>query len=384
MREVFTATSLALIVGITLLMQTIGVSPSLGAFVAGVVLANSEYKRTLETDIEPFKGLLLGLFFISVGMRMDFTILAQHPLYLLGTIALFISIKALVLLFLGRSFGLSGPQSIGVALLLSQGSEFAFVLFQFASSSKVITGHLADFFIFAIASSMATTPLLMIIYTRFIVQRFMSNLPPRYDAIDEQHAVILAGYGRFGQIIGRFLNAQGIKLTVLEKDPEQIELLRKFGFKGYFGDASRLDLLKNAGADTAKLLIVAVDDPDTSLDIVRLAKEEFPQIKIYSRARNRRHAYELHKEGVDYFRREVFDSSITMAQEVMKFLGYSPESTRSKARTFKHHDEINLVKSFEFFETERELINFARQATGELERILQEDRVSTTKSKKRD
>lgn len=384
LREVFTATSLALIVGITLLMQTIGVSPSLGAFVAGVVLANSEYKRTLETDIEPFKGLLLGLFFISVGMRMDFTILAQHPLYLLGTIALFISIKALVLLFLGRSFGLSGPQSIGVALLLSQGSEFAFVLFQFASSSKVITGHLADFFIFAIASSMATTPLLMIIYTRFIVQRFMSNLPPRYDAIDEQHAVILAGYGRFGQIIGRFLNAQGIKLTVLEKDPEQIELLRKFGFKGYFGDASRLDLLKNAGADTAKLLIVAVDDPDTSLDIVRLAKEEFPQIKIYSRARNRRHAYELHKEGVDYFRREVFDSSITMAQEVMKFLGYSPESTRSKARTFKHHDEINLVKSFEFFETERELINFARQATGELERILQEDRVSTTKSKKRD
>lgn len=382
LREVFTATSLALIVGITLLMETIGVSPGLGAFVAGVVLANSEYKRTLETDIEPFKGLLLGLFFISVGMRMDFTILVHHPIYLLGTIALFITIKALVLLFLGRSFGLSRAQSLGLALLLSQGSEFAFVLFQFASSSKVITEHLADFFIFAIALSMATTPLLMIIYTRLIVPLFMSNLPPRYDTIDEQHAVILAGYGRFGQIIGRFLNAQGIELTVLEKDPDQIELLRKFGFKGYFGDASRLDLLKNAGADKAKLLIVAVDDPDTSLDIVRLAKQAFPQIKIYSRARNRRHAYELHKEGVDYFRREVFDSSLTMAQEIMKFLGYSPENTRSKARTFKHHDEINLVKSFKFFETEHELINFARQATGELELVLQEDRVATTKSKK--
>lgn len=384
LREVFTATSLALIVGITLLMQTIGISPGLGAFVAGVVLANSEYKRTLETDIEPFKGLLLGLFFISVGMRMDFTILAQHPVNLLGTIALFITIKALILLFLGRSFGLSRVQSIGIALLLSQGSEFAFVLFQFASSSEVITEPLADFFIFAIALSMATTPLLMMIYRRFIVPRFMSNLPPRYDTIDEQHAVILAGYGRFGQIIGRFLNAQGVNLTVLENDPEQVELLRKFGFKGYFGDASRLDLLKNAGADKAKLLIVAVDDPDTSLDIVRLAKQEFPQIKIYSRARNRRHAYELHKEGVDYFRREVFDSSLTMAQEVMTFLGYNPDTMRRNARTFKHYDERNLVKSFEFFETEHELINFSRQATGELERVLQEDRISTTKIKKRD
>lgn len=382
LREVFTATSLALVVGITLLMQVLGISPGLGAFVAGVVLANSEYKATLETDIEPFKGLLLGLFFISVGMRMDFTILAQQPANLLGTVALFITIKALVLLLLGRFFGLTKLQTIGIALGLSQGSEFAFVLFQFASSYKVISINEANYFILAIALSMATTPLLMVLYNRFVVPRFMSTLTlHRYDNINEQHPVILAGYGRFGQIVGRFLNAQGIKLTVLEKDPEQIERLRKFGFKGYFGDASRLDLLKNAGAHKAKLLIIAVDDPDVALEIAKLAKQEFPQLKIYSRARNRRHAYELHKAGVDYFKRETFDSSLNMAQEVMKFLGYNAESMRRKARTFALHDETSLQKSFDFFEQERELISFSRQAFGELERILQDDQESTIKSR---
>jgi monovalent cation:proton antiporter-2 (CPA2) family protein len=382
LREVFTATSLALIIGITLLMQTIGISPSLGAFVAGVVLANSEYKRTLETDIEPFKGLLLGLFFISVGMRMDFSILAQHLAPLLGIVAAFILIKALVLFFLGCFFRLTKVQALGIALALSQGSEFAFVLFQSASTSGVITHDRANFFILAVALSMAVTPLIMLAYNRLLVPRFMSPIPQIYDNIDEQQSVILAGFGRFGQVIGRFLTAQGIKLTILEKDPEQLELLRKLGFKVYFGDASRLDLLKNAGADRAHLLIIAIDDPDTCLDIVRLAKQEFPQLKIYSRARNRRHAYELNKAGVDYYKREVFDSSLSMAQEVMKFLGLSPESMRRKARAFAQHDEASLRKSFEFFNKEHELISFTRQAIGELEHILQDDQLSSVKSKK--
>ena len=375
LREVFTATSLALLVGITLLMQAVGVSPGLGAFIAGVVLANSEYKRTLETDIEPFKGLLLGLFFITVGMRMDFTILAQQPIQLLSIITLFITIKAMILLFLGRFFELTILQTIGIALALSQGSEFAFVLFQFANASDVISDETASFFTFAVALSMATTPLLMVFYNRFIVPYFMTTLPiQQYDAINEQGSIILAGYGRFGQVIGRFLHAQGIKITILEKDPEQIELLRKFGFKGYFGDASRLDLLKNAGAARAKLLIIAVDDADTCLEIVKLAKKEFPQMHIYSRAHNRRHAYELDKAGVDYFKRELFDSSLTMAKEVMKFLGHNVESTRRKARTFAKHDALALRKSFDFFEKEHELISFTRQVSGELERILQDDR----------
>ncbi|MBA2651776.1 MAG: cation:proton antiporter [Tatlockia sp.] len=385
LREVFTATSLALILGISLLMQTVGISPSLGAFVAGVVLANSEYKRTLETDIEPFKGLLLGLFFISVGMRMDFSILAQQTTALLTTIASFIMIKALVLLVLGHFFGLTRLQAIGIALALSQGSEFAFVLFQFASSSRVISTASANFYILAVALSMAVTPLLILAYKRLIVPRFISHIPPRkYDEIEEQHPIILAGYGRFGQIIGRFLSAQGVKLTVLENDPEQIESLRKFGFKGHFGDASRLDLLTNAGAATAKLLIIAVDDPDTCLDIVKLAKEEFPQLKIYCRARNRRHAYELNKAGADYLKREIFDSSLSMAVEVMKFLGYNPETMRRKARTFAQHDEASLQKSFEFFNKERELISFSRQAIGELEQILQDDKLSSGTVKTKD
>ncbi|KTD07452.1 monovalent cation:proton antiporter-2 (CPA2) family protein [Legionella jamestowniensis] len=376
LREVFTATSLALIVGITLLMQTVGVSPGLGAFIGGVVLANSAYKRTLETDIEPFKGLLLGLFFISVGMSMNFHLLVQQPITLFSVVASFILIKISILLMLGRFFGLTTLQGIAFALVLSQGSEFAFVLFTFAYSTNVISLQDANFFTLAVALSMASTPFLVLIYQYLIVPRFISILPPhQFDAIDIQHSIILAGYGRFGQIIGRFLNAQGIELTVLENDPQQIEQLRKFGIKGHFGDASRLDLLKNAGAQQAKLLIITVDDPDTSLEIVKLAKQEFPQLKIYARARNRRHAYELHKAGVDYFKRETFDSSLSMAQEIMKFLGYEEESLKTKAQAFARHDELTLQKSFTFFEKEHELINLSQQARGELERILKDDQI---------
>lgn len=374
LREVFTATSLALIIGITLLMQAIGASPALGAFIAGVVLANSEYKHTLETDIEPFKGLLLGLFFISVGMGMNFTLFSQQPFILLGTVLLLIAVKATILLILGQLFALTRLQTIGFALALSQGGEFAFVLFQFAHANQVISAETASFYTMVVALSMASTPFLMLIYSRFIVPGYVSRLPiQQFDEIDEKQAVILAGYGRFGQVIGRFLTGHGIKITILEKDPEQIELLRKFGFKGYFGDAARLDLLQNAGAAHAKLLIVAVDDADTCVKIVKLAKQAFPHLLVFARARNRRHAYELHKLGVDYFKREIFDSSLTMAQSIMVTLGHSAESMRRKAKAFLQLDEESLQKSFEFFEQEPELINFSRQVNGELERILQDD-----------
>lgn len=376
LREVFTATSLALITGVTLLMQTIGASPALGAFVAGMVLANSEYKRTLETDIEPFKGLLLGLFFISVGMSMNFSLFRQNPVILLIMVATIIFIKSIILIFLGRLFGLTRQQTIGFALALSQVGEFAFVLFQVAQIEHVITSPVASLYTFIVALSMAITPFLMLIYYRFVVPKYLSILPvPSFDTFDENQPVILAGYGRFGQIIGRFLTGHGVPLTVLEKDPEQIELLRKFGFKGYFGDASRLDLLKNAGADRAKLLIIAIDDAETTLDIVKLVKQTFPQLKIYARARNRRHAYELNKEGVDYYKRETFDSSLQMAKDIMIALGHTPETMRRKANLFSRHDEASLLASFEFFDKEPELISFSRQASGELERILQSDKL---------
>ena len=371
-REVFTAFSLALVVGITLLMQSIGVSPALGAFIAGVVLANSEYKHTVEADIQPFKGLLLGLFFISVGMGMNFSLFSQHMHLIICAVLGLIIVKAIVLAILGRSFSLSKIQTIGFALALSQGGEFGFVLFQYGASSKVISHEVGSFFTLVVALSMLATPFLMLLYHRFVVPQFMSVLPERkYDPISEKNGIILAGYGRFGQIIGRLLNGENIKVTVLEKNPEQIELLRKFGYTGYFGDANRLDLLRSAGAEYAKLLIVAVGNPEANLDIVKLAKREFPHLKIYSRARNRRHAYELHKAGVDYFKRELFDSSLTMTKEILSFLGYKPEDIESKAQAFQKHDESSLVKSFEFFDEEKDLINFARQAKGELERILQ-------------
>ncbi|KTD64944.1 monovalent cation:proton antiporter-2 (CPA2) family protein [Legionella shakespearei] len=370
--EVFTAFSLALVVGITLLMESIGVSPALGAFIAGVVLANSQYKRTVEADIQPFKGLLLGLFFISVGMGMNFNLLSQQMTLIIAAVLGLMLCKAAILFCLGRSFSLTNIQTIGFALGLSQGGEFAFVLFQYASESRVISADTRAFFTLVVALSMLATPFLMLLYHKFVVPKLMSMLPKHnYDAINEKNGIILAGYGRFGQIIGRFLNGEHVKVTVLEKNPEQIELLRKFGYKGYFGDANRLDLLKSAGADHAKLLIVTVGNADVNLAIVKLAKQEFPHLKIFARARNRRHAYELHRAGVDYFKRELFDSSLTMTKEVLKFLNYKPEDIEKKAQAFQKHDEASLYQSFEFFEKETDLINFARQAKGELERILQ-------------
>ena len=374
LREVFTATSLMLIVGITLLMEVVGISPALGAFIAGVVLANSEYKHTLQADIEPFKGLLLGLFFISVGMGMNFTLMGSAPLALLGAVTCLVAVKAAILWGLGRFFGLTPMHNMGFALALSQGGEFAFVLFQFAGGLQVLTPAQSAFLTMVVALSIAFTPILMLFYNRIIVPRFVSMLPERaYDVINENNAVILAGYGRFGQVIGRFLMAQGVPVTILEKDPDQIALLRKFGFKGFFGDASRLDLLQSAQADKAKMLVVAVDDADVSLAIIRMARREFPDLKVYVRARNRRHAYEVHKAGAHYFRREIFDSSVTMAQAVMVALGHDAGNMHYRAAQFMRHDEATLRKSFEFFENEPELINFSRFSAEELENILKSD-----------
>jgi glutathione-regulated potassium-efflux system ancillary protein KefC len=374
LREVFTATSLALVVGITLLMNAVGVSPALGAFIAGMMLANSEYRHTLDSDLQPFKGLLLGLFFISIGMGINFALISSHPFGFIGSVTALILVKMLLLYILGQFFGLRDGQGTFFSFALAQGGEFAFVLFQYADGLNILSDGQAEFLTLTVAISMVITPFLMMINDRFVIPRFMSQLPEHtYDKFTENNSIILAGYGRFGQIIGRFLNAQNIKITVLEKDPEQIELLRKFGHRGYFGDASRLDLLQSAGAAKAKLLVVAVDDADKCIEIVKLARQYFPNLKIYARARNRRHAYELHKAGADYFRRETFDSSLVMAQEVMKLLGSNPIDVARKAMKFMNHDEKTLLKSFEFFESEPQMISFSRQAAGELESIFQDD-----------
>lgn len=374
LREVFTAVSLALVVGITLLMQWVGVSPALGAFLAGVVLANSEYRRTLETDIEPFKGLLLGLFFISIGMGMELELIRDDPLQLFGTLVLVMGVKATILFALGRWFGLGSMQNLGFALSISQVGEFAFVLFQFAGGLRILPESQVKFLTLLTVLSMATTPFLMFVFTRRIVPRFMSVLPERApDDFRESQPVIIAGFGRFGQVTGRFLLANGVPVTVLENDPDQIDLLRRFGIKAYFGDAARLDILRNAGAEQARLLVIAVDDADVGLGIAKLAKEEFPQLKIFSRARNRRHAYELHNLGVDAFKRETFESSLAMAEDILIFLGKAEPEVRVRAKQFREHDEASLQKSFEFFENEPEMVNFSRLSREELHRILQGD-----------
>jgi voltage-gated potassium channel Kch len=355
-------------------MQQIGISPALGAFIAGVALANSEYRRNLETDILPFKGLLLGLFFISVGMGMDFTLLRSQPLQILTAVFALMMIKGLVMWLLGRIFKISNSDSLGYAVTLCQGGEFAFVLFQFSQTLGIVEGEKIQFLTMVVALSMALTPFVIMLFNYLTERYFKAKLVEgKFDEIDQKGTIILAGFGRFGQVVGRFLLAQNFKVTVLEKDPEQIELLRKFGFKAYYGDASRFDFLRSAHADKAKILIIAVDNVESNLAIARIAKEEFPGLTVFARAHNRQHAYELHKIGVHYFKREMFDSSLDMGKEIAIWLGMTREEARAKAQKFKAHDDQTLKQSFQFFEDEPALINFAKTRSAELAKILQSD-----------
>ncbi|MFT3998289.1 MAG: monovalent cation:proton antiporter-2 (CPA2) family protein, partial [Asticcacaulis sp.] len=374
LREVFTATSLGLVVGVTILMQLVGVSPALGAFLGGVVLANSPYKTTLETDIQPFKGLLLGLFFISVGMGMDVERLVTQPLQLLAAVIGLMVIKGFVLFVLAQRFDLKGAVGAGLALSLAQGGEFAFVLFQLCGQLDLMTPDLRRFLTLVVAISIGVTPICLELFNRYIVPRFLSVLPERApDAIEERNSVIIAGFGRFGQIIGRFLKLQGVKVTILENNPDQIELLQRFGTKSYFGDATRLDVLRAAGAEQARMLVIAIDDAEGAVKIVQQAKEHFPHLKLFARARNRRHAYELDRAGVDYYHRETLDSSLALAREAMIALGAPKAQVERRAKAFLQHDVVTLRKSFAFFDSEPDLVNFTRLSQKELERILTED-----------
>ena len=375
LREVFTAASLALVIGVTVLMEMVGVSPALGAFTAGVVLANSEYRRTIETDIEPFKGLLLGLFFISVGMGMDFAVFLRHPLALIGAVIGLMAVKGLVLYVLGDRFGVKGAQGLGLAIGLAQAGEFAFVLLQLIGGLNIIDAEAQKFLVLLVATSIAMTPVVVALYTRFILPRFVSLLPQRdFDAIDERNPVIIAGFGRFGQIVGRFMMSQGVRVTVLEKNPDQVEAVGRFGFKAYFGDATRLDLLRASGAEEAAMLVVAVDDADAAVEIVRMAKQNFPGLKVFARARNRRHAFDLNRAGVDYYHRETLDSALQLARDAVVALGRPEGDVDAKLAKFRAHDIATLRKSFAFFESEPEMISFAKLSREELERILNDDK----------
>ncbi|MEM7008511.1 MAG: monovalent cation:proton antiporter-2 (CPA2) family protein [Thermodesulfobacteriota bacterium] len=374
LREVFTAFALFLIIGIALAMQIVGLSAALGTFLAGVVLADSEYRHELETDIEPFKGLLLGLFFISVGASIDFNLFSKEPYLIFGLVAALMVIKLVILLVLGYLFKLTRSQNFLFAFSLAQGGEFAFVLFSFATQNSVIPYEIADTLILAVALSMALTPVLMIINEKLLQPKFSTlDQRPETDAIDEKNPVIIAGFGRFGQIVGRLLHANNIGTTILDSKPSQIDMVRRFGYKVFYGDASRLDLLHSAGAGEAKLFILTIDDKDKTIEIAKTLKMHYPNLKILARAYDRRTVYELMDAGVDIIERDTFVSALELGASALKELGFRSYQANRAALTFKHHDEKSLIDLHKHFGDDEALLTETRLKNQDLIELLSSD-----------
>jgi len=374
MRELFTASALLLVIAIGLLMQWVGMSMALGTFLAGVLLAESEYRHALETDLEPFKGLLLGLFFIAVGMSVDFGILLAQPLVVLSLVAAFLAIKIVVLYALGKRFEIKREQRWLFAVLLSQGGEFAFVVFGAAATAQVFTPAIASLLVLVVALSMVATPLLLVLHDRLIAPR-LHNLNQREDdTIEAQNnPIIIAGFGRFGQIIGRLLYANRIGVTVLDHDPDQIDLLRKFGFKVFYGDATRIDLLHAAGAQNARALVVAIDDVEDSLRLVEAVKRDFPNLPILARARNVSHYYDLMDRGVTVLERETFESALLLGRQVLHQLGFGAYQARQAAMKFRAHNLKSLLAVYPFYKDQQQVVSMAKQARNELEEMFARD-----------
>jgi len=375
LREMFTATALLLVVGIAQLMQSVGLSPALGTFLAGVLLAESEYRHQLEADIEPFKGLLLGLFFIAVGAGINFSLIATHPGLIAALVAGVLVLKFVVLWILGRAFKLDNAQSFLFGFALAQGGEFAFVLFSFARSIGVLTSEIADLLMAVVALSMAVAPLLFTINDKVVQPRFTKRRAEREaDQIDEHdNPVILAGFGRFGHVVGRLLRANGFPTTVLDHDPDQVEALRQFGLKSFYGDASRLDLLHSAGAEKAKIFILAIEDDARGLEIVQTVQQHFPHLQIIARANSRQHAYELMKLGVTEIYRDTLGSSLDLSVGALRALGMRGRRAYRAARIFRHHDELAMRDLVNWLSDENAYISRARQHIENLEQILKSD-----------
>lgn len=373
--EVFIATALLLVIGITLAMNFVGLSPALGTFLAGVVLAESEYRHELESDIEPFKGLLLGLFFLAVGASIDFALVAGFPLLVLGLVALLIVAKFGVLMMLGRLFGLRLADNLMFSVTLAQGGEFAFLLFSYATQSRVIQPDLANLMIVVVVLSMMVTPLLIIAYQRWVQPRFVDcvSAPPADEIDEDDNPVIIAGFGRFGQVVSRMLRAGQVSCTLLDHDASQIEFTGRFGNKVFYGDASRRELLEAAGAARARLLVVAIDHRDKAVEMVRVAKQHFPGLEVLARAYDRSHAYRLMEAGADAVIRETFGSALLVGEAAYKVLGYDEAHAYGIMRSFKRHDEEGLEKLYELWGDDRRYGIGVRQHLDELKKVLQDD-----------
>jgi monovalent cation:proton antiporter-2 (CPA2) family protein len=375
LREIFTAAALLLVIGIALAMQSVGLSPALGTFLAGVVLAESEYRHELESDIEPFKGLLLGLFFISVGASIDFNIVQEQPVLLAVLLAALALTKLAVLFIIGRIFRLPASQNFLFSFALAQGGEFAFVLFSFATQNNVLSAAVAGPLVVVVALSMALTPLLMIINDKLVQPRFAqgSDEERQADVIDEENPVIIAGFGRFGNVVGRLLRANGVPTTVLDLDPEQIDTLRRFGLKVFYGDAGRLDLLHAAGVERARLLILAIDEPERTNEIAAQLRHHFPHLKILARANSLHHAYELADIGVDQVFRETYDTALSMGIEALKELGFRAYQAHRAAHRFKKHEQETFDTTFALRDDHQAYMAQVRERIGELDSLMQSD-----------
>ncbi len=372
--EVFTATALAVVIGTAWLMEQVGLSMGLGAFLAGVLLADSEYRHELEAHIEPFKGLLLGLFFIAVGMSIDLDVMVRHPVLIAAGVLGLLALKALLLVGVGRMAGLPWRSALMLATMLGMGGEFGFVVFAEAFKSGLIETALRDMLVVVVGLSMALTPLLLIMATRFLAAAEKDKPKRAFDNIDHEHPrVIIAGFGRMGQIVGRILKAQQIPFTALENSPEQVDMSRRFGNSIYFGDPARPELLRAAHADRAEVFVLTTDDPEANIRTARLVKRQYPHLKVFARARNRQHAFKLMDLGVDGVIRESFAGSLEISEQVMAALGLSPEVARERTQRFREHDEALLREQHLVYDDEAALVATSKEALRELQSLFEAD-----------
>lgn len=376
--EIFTAAALLLVLGTAALMHAVGLSMALGAFLAGVLLADSEYRRELETDLEPFKGLLLGLFFIAVGMGLDLRVLVTQPGLVLALLTALLLLKTLLLAGMAAWMKIPLLERPLFVILLAQGGEFGFVVFQLAQSSGLIDASQNSALVAAVALSLACTPLLLLLADRLLLPRLLSRAKPNQAEQEppKPTPIIIAGFGRYGQIVGRLLYANGFEATVLDQDAEMIELMREFGWRVFFGDATRLDLLRTAGAAEAKILVLAVDDVAQSIAIAELAHSHFPQLKVVARARNVQHYFRLRELGVTLIERETFDAALMSGRSALELLGLQPHAARKLAWRFRQLNLDQLEKSVPIAKDRAALIAVAKQGREQLEQLFAEERAA--------
>ncbi|MBN8513262.1 MULTISPECIES: glutathione-regulated potassium-efflux system protein KefC [unclassified Candidatus Accumulibacter] len=384
--EIFTAASLLLVVGIAGLMHQVGLSMALGAFLAGVLLAESEYRRALETDIEPFKGLLLGLFFIAVGMSIDFAVLIASPLQMAAIVASFLALKAAVIYTLAWQMGVSFQDRPVFTLLLAQGGEFAFVVFQAAVGARVFPPATGSLLIGAVAVSMLVSPLLLVAVDKWLLPRYASRRKVVLEEISEAQdaPILIAGFGRYGQIVTRVMLAEGIACTILDHDAEMVEAARSFGYRVFYGDAGRLDLLRTAGAARARVLVLAVDDVDQSLKIVDLVREHFPNLEIVARARDVTHWHRLRDHQVTRVQRELFESSLCSARSVLELLGLTAADALLTTTRFRAHNLELFERMHPHHDDRARMIAVVKEGRQKLEDQMAQERLERAARRQHD